>query len=121
MQQEKQTQEIELGRKNYFIRIPKLNGLKYEKDIIKTWSFKKRSEDKISAVYFLFNDDKLIYVGQTIQLYARLNIHHKHINFTHYSYIPIKDMFRRQLTECYYIKKLKPPLNQQYSLRGWIR
>ena len=117
MQQEKQNTE----RKNYIIRIPKLNWLKYEKDIIKTWSFKKRNEEKISAVYFLFNDDKLIYVGQTIQLYSRLNVHYKHINFTHYSYISIKDMFRRQLTECYYIKKLKPPLNQQYTLRGLMR
>ena len=71
--------------KNYIIRIPKWNQFKYEKIHIKTWSYKKRIANQLSAVYFLFHDDKIIYIGQSVQLYTRLFRHFNHIIFTHYS------------------------------------
>ena len=69
------------------------------------------------GVYFLFNQDRLEYVGQSRQLQYRIS---QHVNktrldrrddwFSHVAAIWVPIAFL-DTVECYYIKKFKPPRN----------
>lgn len=59
------------------------------------------------CVYFLCKDDKVIYVGQTVNLYVRLDYHRKHKDFDSVFFIEVnkRDLLK---VESYYAKRLTP-------------
>jgi len=68
----------------------------------------------ISAVYFLFDKRKLIYIGQTVNLFDRLESHRQKKAFTWNSYAFIETHPEDLINlERLYIKKLNPPCNKQ--------
>lgn len=50
-------------------------------------------EDKV-GVYFLYKDDDIVYIGQSINIGNRIRSHKRgkggYKKFTHYSYLPLK-------------------------------
>ena len=63
---------------------------------------------KVSAIYFLFREGRLAYVGQSINVYSRLANHE--IKFDEFA---VLECPRKQLNvvEAYYIRLLKPWMN----------
>lgn len=79
-----------------------------EEDIIKSsapWA-------AASGVYFLINDDKIIYVGQSTNVYARITAHHDK-EFNNFAFIPC-DLEALDGLESLYIHIFRPPLNGDY-------
>lgn len=68
--------------------------------------------EKDNRVYFLIQDDTIVYVGQSIQLLGRLQNHvdnkEKKFNYVYYTPVPRKEML---LIEMFYINKLTPIYN----------
>ena len=62
-----------------------------------------------SGVYFLISEDKIVYVGQSVNIYARIPSHHDK-KFDRYSYVPCKPHLLNIL-ESLYIHCLQPKLN----------
>jgi hypothetical protein len=62
-----------------------------------------------SGVYFLIDKDKIVYVGQSVNIYARIPTHHDK-KFDKYAYIPCKPRLLNVL-ESLYIHLLQPKLN----------
>lgn len=94
------------------------------------WSlfeFKKISDDipKVKAVYFLMNDDELLYIGQTQHLRSRIERHFITKNlrifvgnvritedeFNGLYFIEVEDDLSRKIMELCYIYKYQPKLN----------
>jgi hypothetical protein len=65
-----------------------------------------------SGVYFLINDDKIIYVGQSTNVYARITAHHDKA-FNSFAFIPCDSKVLDGL-ESLYIHIFRPPLNGDY-------
>jgi hypothetical protein len=65
-----------------------------------------------SGVYFLINDDKIIYVGQSTNVYARITSHHDK-TFNSFAFIPCEPKVLDGL-ESLYIHIFRPPLNGDY-------
>lgn len=62
-----------------------------------------------SGVYFLIDEDKIVYVGQSVNIYARIPQHHEK-KFDRYAYVPCKPRLLNIL-ESLYIHCLQPKLN----------
>lgn len=71
---------------------------------------KKRYSFFNCGVYFLFDDDELIYIGSSINVHLRVAQHTK--TFTSYSFIKMPIKKARKL-EKMYIKHYKPKYNVQ--------
>ena len=67
------------------------------------------------GVYFLFNKDNLIYIGQSINIFRRLNQHIKNKNFDSYSFIKCDTDSEAIDLEKMLIKKYRPTLNIQHK------
>jgi len=70
-----------------------------------------------SGIYFLFNKDDLVYVGQGWNCFLRVAEHTRkekinRIEFTHWSYIPIEDETQRRSLERQLIRKYRPIENR---------
>ena len=64
----------------------------------------------VPAIYFLFKDDELVYIGQSTCLHARLGQHMRDKEFTHYTCVYChKDELDR--LEAAYIDRYRPLLN----------
>jgi hypothetical protein len=62
-----------------------------------------------TGVYFLISNNKIVYVGQSVNVYARLNAH-THKNFDSFTVIPCPKEHLNVL-ESLYIHMFDPPLN----------
>ena len=84
------------------------------------------------CVYFLYNKNKIVYIGYTFNLGRRLGEHSQWSNvregygtqlvkkqFTHYRYIPINNGKRARLLESILIKKHNPKYNN-HSDYHWV-
>lgn len=66
---------------------------------------------KIIGIYFLIDKNEVVYVGQSKDIYTRINTHRKHKVFDTFTYIRCpKDMLN--IVETRYIKRLEPKLNR---------
>lgn len=72
----------------------------------------KKYFPEISAIYFVFTGDELIYIGRAINLRKRFAEHEKfkglNIEKLHVYWLPTEDLD----IECFYIKKFRPLLNK---------
>lgn len=63
------------------------------------------------GVYFLIRDDRVVYVGQSVEVHSRVTLHHSRWKqFDGYTYIPCEPEQLADL-ERYYIRLLAPELN----------
>jgi hypothetical protein len=62
-----------------------------------------------TGVYFLIDGDKVVYVGQSVNVYARIALHHDKA-FDRFAFIPCGKKVLDSL-ESLYIHILRPPLN----------
>jgi hypothetical protein len=72
-----------------------------------------------SGVYFLYEGDRLVYVGESLNVQRRLETHDHKGRFDKVGVIACDSQHRRRL-ESFYIGLLDPPLNHQstsYSLK----
>lgn len=64
----------------------------------------------VCGVYFLIKDQKVIYVGQSVDIFRRISNHATKIDFDRIAYEPCKEQYLDWL-ESVYIHFLQPPLN----------
>lgn len=69
--------------------------------------------EKASGVYFLVQDDEVVYVGQSVHVYSRI-AQHSDKKFNRYAFVPC-DVALLDKLEALYIHVLKPRLNGNYS------
>ena len=82
-----------------------LNSLYTEREIVNS----KRTYGGSSGVYFLIKGSKVIYVGQSVNVFARISSHAQYRDFDSYAYVSCpKD--RLDILESLYIHTLNPPL-----------
>ena len=62
-----------------------------------------------TGVYFLVGGDRVVYVGQSVNVYARISQHHDKL-FDSFAFIPCEKSILNAL-ESLYIHVLRPPLN----------
>jgi hypothetical protein len=65
---------------------------------------------RVSGVYFLISDQKIVYVGQSLCIFSRIDQHKKVKRFDRFAYIPCEKTLLDSL-ESLYIHCLRPPLN----------
>jgi len=65
--------------------------------------------EQATGVYFLIDGDKVVYVGQSVNVYARIASHHDKV-FERFAFIPCKREVLDSL-ESLYIHILRPALN----------
>lgn len=66
--------------------------------------------EKFSGVYFLVSGNRVVYVGQSVNVYSRIDEHARDKSFERYAYAPCSiDMLDK--LESLYIHCLRPPLN----------
>jgi hypothetical protein len=62
------------------------------------------------GIYFLFDSDELVYVGQSVNVFARIGQHIGYKEFTHWTFINC-NQHELDYLEVQYIWKFKPRLN----------
>jgi excinuclease UvrABC nuclease subunit len=69
---------------------------------------------KIAGCYLLWKDDEIIYVGQSVNIIARIGVHSEHKEFDEYSYFELEHPTKDELNEleAALIIKYAPSLNQ---------
>lgn len=68
-----------------------------------------------SGIYFLFDKDDLIYIGESVSIHNRLIQHYKNKRFDSYScMIGMPGLYRKEI-EAFYIHKYEPVLNAKYD------
>ena len=63
------------------------------------------------CVYFLLDEEKVVYVGKTINPYERINFHRGNKDFKEYLIGILKDEYNQSETELELIKRYKPFYN----------
>ena len=71
---------------------------------------------ELSGVYFLIKDDKVIYVGQSVNVFSRVSSHEVK-DFTHVSWVPC-EIGGLDALESLYIHTLRPDLNSKNGPDG---
>jgi hypothetical protein len=67
-----------------------------------------------SGVYFLIKDDRVVYVGQSVNVFVRISHHVQHKDFDSYAYVNCpRD--KLDILESLYIHALSPPLQGKNS------
>lgn len=70
----------------------------------------------ISGVYFLYKDEKIVYVGASNHINNRIKQHIDRIDFNYYAYIevPIQEKLScLSNLEAYFVNKCKPEINKK--------
>lgn len=67
----------------------------------------------LGAVYFLIDNDEVVYVGKATNYFSRINQHKCNKKFSHYYIIPLNNDIQRSIVEAYYILTFKPKYNLQ--------
>lgn len=75
----------------------------------------KRFEMPNIGVYFLFKGDELEYIGQSINVFRRLNDHLKDKVFDNYSFVCCDSKYDAEKLEKQLIEKYKPRLNIKFK------
>lgn len=65
----------------------------------------------IAGVYFLVKDGQVVYVGQSGNVYARLEKHRAKVDFDLWHFLHVPNKTERLQLERAYIRSLKPALN----------
>lgn len=88
--------------------------LKSEDDIVK----QSKAAQAVSGVYFLIDEGRVVYVGESGNVHARVACHIRDggKDFTRIHIIPCNEAERRTLEKAY-IKKFNPPLNVFWTSR----
>jgi len=68
-------------------------------------------------IYFLFNDEELIYIGQSISVAGRIDTHNKSKKFNYVTLISVPEKILN-IVEMVYIGKYKPELNTTGTENG---
>lgn len=85
--------------------------LKTEKEIVEG----KMPLESLSGVYFLIDDqDEVVYVGQSVNVFSRIAAHAQTKDFRCVSYIPCS-LSQLDALESHYINKFKPKLNARHK------
>lgn len=71
---------------------------------------------KATGIYFLIHLKKVVYVGQSLNVFSRMNDHAKSKSFDSFAYIPCSSLLLDKL-ESLYIHVLRPPLNGEIGGR----
>lgn len=66
----------------------------------------------VSGVYFLFKRKKLLYVGQSRNVFSRVGTHARKVKFDSFTYLEYP-LHLLSKYEQHYIAKFQPPLNKQ--------
>ncbi len=66
----------------------------------------------ISGVYFLFDENEIVYIGQSRNIYRRIN-HHTRFKWGSFSFIEAKEGRESRELEKHYIDKFKPKYNKR--------
>jgi hypothetical protein len=81
-----------------------------------------RQHSQRCGVYFLINDNRIVYVGRSVNIEARVGSHHATKVFTHYAFVECPESHMNAL-EGLYIEKFDPPLNGRsngnYDMRSY--
>ena len=94
-----------------------LNNLYSEKEIVR--SCKPYTDlDNATGVYFLISLDKVVYVGQSVNVYSRMREHAKDKKFDSYAYISCS-RDELDILESLYIHALHPPLQGKFHGGGY--
>jgi hypothetical protein len=84
----------------------------------------KKSLSKCTCVYFLRQKNKIVYVGQTNNLYERIKSHEKIKqleNIDIISWVEVKDLCEAYNLEGFFIDKFKPRLNKNFPNLNSLR
>lgn len=76
------------------------------------------------GLYFLFDREELVYVGQSSHLFDRIHNHlHSDKQFDSIAIIPCSDQYVREIAEMLYIKEFNPRYNKQFNNKSdlWRR
>ncbi len=65
----------------------------------------------LQGIYFLIHNGVVEYVGQSVNLFARLGVHEKLKKYHSLAFIPVKEKKYLGIIETYYIEYFNPPLN----------
>ena len=65
---------------------------------------------RVSGVYFLIQDQKIVYVGQSLCIFSRIDQHERVKKFNRFAYIPCEKLLLDPL-ESLYIHYFRPSLN----------
>lgn len=65
---------------------------------------------KVSGIYFLISVGRVVYVGQSVDVFGRISTHQKDKAFDSISYVPCEPHLLDKM-ESLYIHTLRPPLN----------
>jgi excinuclease UvrABC nuclease subunit len=73
------------------------------------------SEDKKGGIYFLIQDEEIVYVGKSEDYIKRISTHQKESKkvFDSFSVLQISDSLERDVTEAFYIVAFSPKYNSQ--------
>lgn len=73
------------------------------------------SEAKLNGVYFLYKENKVIYVGQSNNVTNNVVEHIGEFDFTDYGYIVVSDGEDLKNVEAFFIHKFKPVHNPELT------
>lgn len=65
---------------------------------------------KVSGIYFLIRDGRVVYVGQSVDVFGRISTHQRDKTFDAIAYVPCERHLLDKM-ESLYIHTLRPPLN----------
>lgn len=90
--------------------------MKSKKDII---GHKKSINNVVSdrGIYFLIKDNKIVYVGQSVNIFKRIKNHKRTKDFDYYNYILLPEVSDNRLNdvEMKYIAAFSPKYNKQIA------
>lgn len=75
------------------------------------------SKEALKGIYFLLQDDDVVYIGKTITGVTRIYQHVGKKKFNHYCFINMPDLTEKELysVEAKYILKYEPTLNKMFG------
>jgi len=80
----------------------------------------EKHSTKVSGVYILYDkEDTIIYVGQTSNLYSRLQNHHNK-RFSYFKFIPEKNSVKKRFIEACFIEQYHPIWNMYQPYNNLI-
>lgn len=74
--------------------------------------FRLKRNSKACGVYFLFDKDVIVYIGQSTDIHRRIN-HHRQFNWDRYSIIEMKEGRALRDLEREYIRSIRPAHNKK--------
>lgn len=88
-----------------------------EKEMIVRLSVKIKKEPIIQGIYFLLYNDEIVYIGQAIDILARIKMHRSNprLKFLKYFYIEYNSKEERTRLEKKYIENFCPKYNIEYN------